>query len=120
MIKDEEKNLEEVMNYRSFKLLHGHVIANGNILLRHSLLKPLPCKTFTPKKGHGATTWRFRQGNFKGIRQIQVEDLHCRWLFDRSRRDNKTNFNNLRFGRPMPSLLMASMTRKTSHIYHLG
>ena len=36
MIKDEEKYLEEVMNCRSFNLLHGYVIANGNVLLRHS------------------------------------------------------------------------------------
>ena len=48
MVKDEKKYLKEVMNCRLFKLLHGHVRANGNILVRHDLLKPLPCKTFTP------------------------------------------------------------------------
>ena len=36
MIKDEKKYLEKVMNYRMLKLLHRHIIADGNVLLRHS------------------------------------------------------------------------------------
>ena len=56
MIKDEKKYLEEVMNCRMLKLFHRHVIIDGNVLLIHSLLKPLPGKALTPKKGHGAAT----------------------------------------------------------------
>ena len=59
MIKDEKKYLEEVMNCRTLKLLHKHVIVDGNVLLKHNLLKPLPGKAFTPEKDHGATIWRF-------------------------------------------------------------
>ena len=40
MIKDEKKYLEEVMNCRTLKLLHRHVIIDGNVLLIHNLLKP--------------------------------------------------------------------------------
>ena len=56
MIKDEIKYLEEVMNCRTLKLLYRHVVIDGNVLLIHSLLKPLPSKALTPEKGHWAAT----------------------------------------------------------------
>ena len=120
MIKDEKKYLEEVMNCRTLKLFHRHVIVDGNVLLKHNLLKPLPGKAFTPEKGHGATTWRFGWGGFRRIRWIQVKDLYCGWLFGRSKKDDRASLDEPRFGWPMPCLLMASMTRKTPHVYYLG
>ena len=56
MIKNEKKYLEGVMNCRTLKLLHRHVVADGNVLLIHNLLKPLPSKALTSKKGHRAAT----------------------------------------------------------------
>ena len=44
---DERKYLEEIMNGGPFKLLHGYVIANNNVLICHCLLESLPSKTLT-------------------------------------------------------------------------
>ena len=64
MNKDEKKYLEEIMKCRMLKFLHIHIIAYGNILLRHNLLKPFPGKAFTLEESHGAATRRFRKGGF--------------------------------------------------------
>ena len=88
MIKDKERYLKEIMNCRTFKFLHRHVIAYGNVLFSYSLLEPLLGKAFTPEKSHRAATGRFGLGDFKRIGRVQVENLY-RWLFGRSRRDNR-------------------------------
>jgi len=119
MIQDEEKYLEEIMNYRTFKFLHRHVIAYSNILIRYNLLEPFLGKAFTIEKSHRGTIGRFGRGGFRRIGQVQVKNLYG-WLFGRSKRDDKAGLDDPRFGRPILSLFVASMTRKTPHIHHLG
>ena len=50
--------LEEVMNCGSFKLLHKHVVANGNVFISHRLLESVLGETFTSKEGHWTTVKR--------------------------------------------------------------
>ena len=50
MIQDEEKFLEEIMNYIMFKFLHRHVIAYSNIHIKHNLLELFLGKAFILKK----------------------------------------------------------------------
>ena len=54
MAKDKSKYLEEIVNSRPFKLLHGYVIANGNVFVNHCLLEPIPSLNFTSQEGHWA------------------------------------------------------------------
>jgi len=59
--------LEEIMNYRMFKVFQGHVIAHINVLVGHSLLKPFPSKTFIFKKIHRNASGRFGQNSFNKL-----------------------------------------------------
>ena len=70
MIQDEEKYLEEIMNCRTFKFLHRHVIAYSNILIKYNLLEPFPSKAFTLEKSYRGTTKRFGQGGFRRIGRV--------------------------------------------------
>ena len=46
------------MNCGSFKLLHKHVVANGNVFISHRLLESVLGETFTSKEGHWTTVKR--------------------------------------------------------------
>ena len=72
------------------------------------------------EKGYKATTWRFGQGDFRGIGWVHIKDLHGGWLFGKSRKDERTSLDDPKFKRPMSSLFMATTTRKILHIYRLG
>ena len=50
---DERKYLAEIMNYRSFKLLHRYVIANGDVLVCYCLLEPIQARPSLLKRVNG-------------------------------------------------------------------
>ena len=49
------------------------------------------------EKGYKATTWRFGQGDFRGIGWVHIKDLHGGWLFGKSRKDERTSLDDPKF-----------------------
>ena len=103
------------MNSGSFKLLDGHVVANGNVFISDHLVEFLLSQIFAFKESHGASVRRLRRVNTKTSRRGTIFRLGrgCRVVKNHDKRNGHHRRVNL-------MLLIAPMTRKVSSIHPLG
>lgn len=107
--------LEEVMNSGSFKLLLGHIVANGDNFISERLVEFLPNQIFAFKESHRASVSRLRRVNTRMSKSSTSSRLGhgCGVVKNHDRRNGHRQMVNL-------LLLIALTTRKASSIHLLG
>ena len=120
-----KKYLEEIMNGRLFKLLHGHIISNSDILIHHCLLEPFLSKTFTCQESQLIALKRSSNRRVQGRACIKERSVGFRshgQLSGSNMSNGGIKLNNQRLGRGERTklrLLIASTVGKISSINRL-